>query len=346
MKRSIVLLIAICPLFVFSQYVLQEGFISLETNEKVHDNFTFKHLRIYPLIGGDQFQDAHQDIGIYTNLEEALEQKKVIITEKGGEVQQRAGFNNDELQEEDYSRQQIQNQQTFEADGEVNKLFVENVSQDTIYLMAGEVVKGGKQDRILASDMILPPESGKIELSVFCVEHGRWSYKSDASGFTEYYTVSANSVRGKAVKEKNQYEVWDAVELVVESQDAESGSGTLTALKDADDYNKSLEEYAEHFSNQLKQMDNCIGFVGVTGDRIIGCDIFATSELFKKQSNNLMDAYISEAISEGENIKIKDKEVLAYLNEFLSDESTQDEVVKTKGMQYKYNGRKLHLNTY
>ncbi len=141
-----------------------------------------------------------------------MEQEKVVITEKGGDVPRNAGLNVDELHDEEYSQNQIQNQQTNEADGEVNKLFVENVSNDTVYLMAGEVVKGGKQDRVLASDMVLPPNSDKVELPVFCVEHGRWSYKSDAFGFTEYYTVSANSVRGKAVKEKNQYEVWDAVE--------------------------------------------------------------------------------------------------------------------------------------
>ncbi len=93
-------------------------------------------------------------------------------------------------------------------------------------------------------------------------------------------------------------------------------------------------------------MDNCIGFVGVTGDKIIGCDIFATPSLFEKQSGNLLDAYISEAISEGESIKIKDTEVIAYLNEFLIDESTQEEVVNSKGMEYKFRGRKLHLNTY
>ncbi len=342
MKRSIVFLLLVIPFIAFSQYLLEEGFISLETNDKVHNNFTFKNLRIYPLIGGEHFREAHQDIGIYTNLEEALKQNKVVITEKGGEVQERAGFNNDELQVEE----QGQSRQSFEADGEVNELYVENVSQDTVYLMAGEVVKGGKQDRVLASDMILAPNSGKVELPVFCVEHGRWSYKSSDAGFSEYFTVSSNSVRGKAVKEKNQYEVWDAVAEVTEKQGAVSGSGTYTALEDADDYKIALEEYSEYFINQLKQMDNCIGFVGVTGNRIIGCDIFATPELFEKQSNNLLDAYITEAIAEGEKIKIKDKEILSYLNEFLSDESTQEDVVNSKGMQYKYRGRKLHLNTY
>ncbi len=53
----------------------------------------------------------------------------------------------------------------------MNKLFVENNSQDTIILLAGEVVKGGKQDRTLATDLILPPGKGKKDINVFCVEY-------------------------------------------------------------------------------------------------------------------------------------------------------------------------------
>lgn len=346
MKRLIIFLLLVLPFFAFPQYILKEGFISLETNERVHDNFTFKNLRIYPLIGGIDFQAAHSDVGQYTNLKEALENDKVIISEKGGDVGYSAGFNNDELLEESDNLEQIEIRQAFEQGGDVNELYIENVSQDTVYLMAGEVVKGGKQDRVLASDMILPPGEGKVELPVFCVEHGRWSYHSSPTGFNEYYSVSSNSIRGKAVNEKSQYEVWEAVEEVTQKQGATSGSGTYTALEDADVYKITLAEYAEYFINQLNQLDDCIGFVGVTGDRIIGCDIFATPEMFREQSNNLIDAYITEAISEGAGIHFKDQAVLIYLNEFLSDESTQEEVVNAKGMQYEYKGRKLHLNTY
>ncbi|MEZ5196523.1 MAG: DUF6569 family protein [Bacteroidales bacterium] len=346
MKRMIVLLLLAFPCFAFSQYILKEGYISLEANENVHRDFTFKNLRIYPLLGGNEFQAAYSDVGSFTNLQEALENEKVIISEKGGAVLQTAGYNNDELLDENYSIQQMESRQATEQDGDVNALYIENVSQDTVYLMAGEVVKGGKQDRVLASDRVLPPGSGKVELPVFCVEHGRWNYLSSPAGFSEYFSVSSNSVRGKAVKEKNQYEVWEAVAEVTDKQGAKSGSGTYTALQDAIDYTKSLEEYSNYFNQQLKQLDDCIGFVGVTGDRIIGCDIFATPGLFAKQCDNLLDAYITEAISEGEALSINDKDVFNYLNEFLSDEASQEEVVRAKGMEFKHKGRKLHVNTY
>ena len=59
----------------------------------------------------------------------------------------------------------------YKNQDDVNKLFVENNSQDTIILLAGEVVKGGKQDRTLATDLILPPGKGKKDIDVFCVEY-------------------------------------------------------------------------------------------------------------------------------------------------------------------------------
>jgi len=356
MKRSKILLtVLLIPFLSHSQYILQKGFISLESFEKVKTSFTYKHLRIYPLIGGENFQEAHRDIGQYTNLEEALNEGKVLITEKTDEVQEnnesdfidpQTRSDNIEFNREQQQTQNREYSQASDFGGEVNKLYIENTSGDTVYLMAGEVIKGGKQDRVLAQDMIIPPVSGKTELPVFCVEHHRWAYGSSDHSFKEYYAVSSNSIRGKAVKEKNQQDVWDAVEDITIKQGGESSTGTYAGLENSEDYNKTLKEYLDVFVNKLAAGDNFIGFVGVTSDRVIGCDIFATPELFGKQSKNLLNAYITEAITDGGEIKINDNEVMEYLNDFLTDETTQEEVVRNKGMQFEHRGRKLHLNTY
>jgi len=58
---------------------------------------------------------------------------------------------------------------------EVNRLVLVNNSKHPLILLAGEVVTGGKQDRVVAKDRIVPPESDPVDLSVFCVEHGRWT---------------------------------------------------------------------------------------------------------------------------------------------------------------------------
>ncbi len=154
-------------------------------------------------------------------------------------------INNDHL-----NIQQIQlNDDGGGASDEVNKLFIQNTGNDSIFIMAGEVVKGGKQDRVIAMDMVIPPHSEPIDLSVFCVEHGRWTYDgSDASdGFTGHANVANTSVRKAAVVSKNQSEVWSKVEEVTTANDAQTSTGTLNALEKDADYQKELKEYEAKF---------------------------------------------------------------------------------------------------
>src|ERR1700751_5396622 len=58
--------------------------------------------------------------------------------------------------------------------GSVNDLTVENVGDDEVFVQAGDIVKGGQQDRVLSVDLLLPPHSGEGSIAAFWVEHGRW----------------------------------------------------------------------------------------------------------------------------------------------------------------------------
>ncbi|NUN53862.1 MAG: hypothetical protein HUU06_13905, partial [Planctomycetaceae bacterium] len=59
-------------------------------------------------------------------------------------------------------------------EAEVNELTLENRSDRWLFLQAGDVVKGGKQDRVVGRDVALAPNSPPQGLDAFCVEHGRW----------------------------------------------------------------------------------------------------------------------------------------------------------------------------
>lgn len=359
--------------FSFSQYRIGAGFITMKSETSSDIAIAYKHLKIYPLIGGTEFQKAHKDIGKFTNLEQALKEEKVKIFEVGSEnlenneqirvnVVNEININPQTNQTEQIDLNETQNvdvqisqtnvpQQQMLSNqgigGQVNKLYIKNLSQDTIYLMAGEVIKGGKQDRILAQDMIIPPNADKIDLSVFCVENNRWSVSSGGkASFDQYYSVATNSVRKQASKSMSQQEVWAAVDKVISKNQAETSTKTYTALEDSKEYTEKLEDYSEYFFNAFKKVDNCIGFVGVTGDKIIGCDIFATVDLFEKQSKHLLNSYITEAITEGGEITVKDNEVKEYLADFLTDETSQDAVIDEKGVQFKHGNKKLHITTY
>ena len=75
---------------------------------------------------------------------------------------------------------------------EVNQLVLVNNSKRPLLLLAGEIVTGGKQDRVIGKDRIVPAESDPVDLSVFCVEPGRWVA---ANGKDEFSTAGHGARR-------------------------------------------------------------------------------------------------------------------------------------------------------
>ena len=98
--------------------------------------------------------------------------------------------------------------------GDVNNLAIENVSQEEVFVQSGDIVKGGQQDRVLALDLIVPPKSGRVPISSFCVEQGRWSGRGDESAraFSRSEKMLVSKDLKIAAKHKaSQEEVWDYV---------------------------------------------------------------------------------------------------------------------------------------
>ena len=102
---------------------------------------------------------------------------------------------------------------------QVNTLVLLNHSKRPLLLLAGEIVTGGKQDRIVASDRIVPADSDPVDLSVFCVEHGRWTESSATFGVTAKTPAQSfmvqPEVRQQAMVAKSQQQVWDSVSTAV-----------------------------------------------------------------------------------------------------------------------------------
>jgi hypothetical protein len=67
--------------------------------------------------------------------------------------------------------------------GRVNELQIENTGAEGVFIQAGDIVKGGKQDRVLTVSFLLPPQSGRVPIASFCVEQGRWSARGKEDQF-------------------------------------------------------------------------------------------------------------------------------------------------------------------
>jgi ARG/rhodanese/phosphatase superfamily protein len=296
----------------FAQY--NNANLKVELDFNTISALTYKNLRLYPVRANQTFVAGFSGLGQYTNLKDAIEKNKIVVSE-------------------------------VNQSGSVNTLYAENVSQDTIFLMAGEIVKGGKQDRVIAENKIIVPGE-KVNLSAFCVEQGRWSAGNSSGSFDGYAKVSSSDVRKTVIKDKNQYAVWGKVAEVTKENKAETSTGTYTALNDSKEYNEKIEQYLNQFKNKFDNENDVIGVIVVSGDKIIGSDLFATHDMFINAYGNLLYSYITEAITNGSEVNINSKTVEDYVTVLLDENNKQDDFIGLKGMDFKFRNKKLHLSTF
>lgn len=98
---------------------------------------------------------------------------------------------------------------------DVNELSIENISQhEEVLVQAGNIVKGGDQDRVLAVDLIIPVRSGKMPIAAFCVEEGRWQQRGQepsAQFNSSNDMVATRPLKMAAKQAKSQSGVWEEV---------------------------------------------------------------------------------------------------------------------------------------
>ena len=192
---------------------------------------------------------------------------------------------------------------------EVNRLVLYNNSSKPLLLLAGEIVTGGKQDRVIGSDRIIPPNTGPIDLSVFCVEPGRWVGQSAKFG-SMGVQMAQPSVRTPAMAERNQNQVWDNVRSSnarmassLSSVDAAAIAGTSSYAKvfESEPVRKMVAEYGGTESEQAILRDlrskGAVGVVVAVNGRILWADVFASTELLAKYWPKLMRSYVAEAMT-------------------------------------------------
>jgi hypothetical protein len=280
---------------------------------KVLDPIHHGNLTVFPVVAARNYPT-----GEFLTLDEGLRSGEVVVTEAGsvqGLVRRHGA--------------------PVRHDGaEVNRLVLVNNSKRPLLLLAGEVVSGGKQDRVIGKDRIVPAESDPIDLSVFCVEPGRWVATTDHFGASEalYSDGKAGgtggpahgappmalmvqpSVRAKAMAEKDQNQVWNEVnkqKAAMAEQVEVAGSPVAIQLEQTTSYAKvnenaevrkqvdsiarPIEQSYQSLIHQLRDR-NAVGVVVAVNGRIIWADVFASTDLLAKYWPKLVRSYASEAV--------------------------------------------------
>jgi hypothetical protein len=301
------------------------------TAYKVLDPIRHGNLTIFPVIGPKSYPTSE-----FLTLDEGLRSGEVVVTEAGsvqGLIRRRGA-------------------PSVRHDGaEVNRLVLVNNSKRPLLLLAGEIVTGGKQDRVIGKDRIIPAESDPVDLSVFCVEPGRWvatsenfrasaamyDTKSAVHGDLPMTMMAQPSVRGKAMGDKNQGEVWAEVK---KQQTAIGGALAATpsappaavaevgqtssyarlmeneeVKKQVDTVARPIEQNYQSLIRQLRDR-NAVGVVVAVNGRIIWADIFASTNLLEKYWPKLVRSYASEAVvTRAKDVDVSTSRAQSFLEE-------------------------------
>jgi hypothetical protein len=220
--------------------------LAKETSYKLSGPYVHHNLQIFLIHGPEQIK-AHK----YVTLTEAMEKKLVVVHETG----------------------------------QVSQLAIENKSKDVaVFIHSGDIVKGGRQDRVLSFDVIIPPSSGKVPLASFCVESGRWAPRGKEASAAEQQKLSYNLQRmtGKSDLDVRSGKSASSMQLTLENKE----------LK------QTAEEYNKKLSGIIDGKNDVVGFAFVINDEVNNADVYGTSYLFKALWPKLLKSAVVEAIAE------------------------------------------------
>lgn len=213
-----------------------------------------------------------------------------------------------------------------EVAGDVNRLMVLNTSGRPLYLMPGEVIYGGKQDRTIAEETIILASNKPQPIDVYCVEQGRWSgrlaaHSADAvmllsDGQIDEDTakkLAAEANRGKFVASAGnlskksrlavhagkgpeaQGEVWREVAGTIAAAEVEAPSGTFTANYATAEVVNQLKPYIEKLCEPVAEQKQVVGAIVAVNGKVESVDIFGSTPLFRKLWPKLLKSHALDA---------------------------------------------------
>lgn len=264
---------------------------SVSSNYRISGPYTHENLTIFLVHGNDQMPGKN-----FLTLQEALAQNKVRVYETKA----------------------------------VNELAIKNFSNQDVYVQAGDIVRGGEQDRMISIDFIVPPRSGRMPIAAFCVESGRWSKRGEEQA--AYFSSSENAAATKELKlaaksTQSQSAVWEKVSAAqaklsvnVQSVAASVVSPTSYELSvETTRVKETVASYVNALNSILRNKPDVIGFAFAINGHVNSADIYASHALFAKLWPKLLKATAVEAIAERDQTAKAEPVVDETIHAFLAD---------------------------
>ena len=246
---------------------------------EIYAPIRYRHLALFPV----RLRDGDTLRGNWLTMDEAMSRGVLAVREKGG--------------------------------GSVPVVIVQNRSRhETVFIMGGEVLAGGKQTRTVRQDVVLSPGQ-RVELRVFCVEAQRW--KGD-SRFNAGETLLPQSIQKALRKGADQEQVWSEVARNNRALAAETVTGSLEAALNSPSVKRRLGEVRARIVPETPK--DSVGFIFLSGRRAVGADFFGRADVARGLLPKLLDSYSVDCILQhgGEAVadeKAQESSALAFFDQ-------------------------------
>jgi hypothetical protein len=197
--------------------------------------------------------------------------------------------------------------------GHIKELTVANFGFDPVFIQAGDIVKGGRQDRVLSIDLVLPPRSGSISIAAFCVEGGRWNTRGaeDPTQFSNAKFCMPSheamfAMMSASPAPASQSRIWDSVSATQQSLsrslgrrvEAQRSPSSLSLTLENETLNAAVAEYVNALQVASEATADIAGFAVAINGKVRSAQIYSSNKLFRKMWSKLLAASATKAISE------------------------------------------------
>lgn len=231
--------------------------------------------------------------------------------------------------------------------GNVTELLIENHGPIDLFIHIGDLVRGGRQDRTIGVDFIVPSKSGRLPIPVFCVEQARWHRRGSESGavFSKPNHVASPKLRAKMSSSKSQSDVWEHVaaeqmklstNIGFNAQDHDSPSSLMLSYQKRE-MAEALADYEAAFEKALPA--EATGVLWAVNGRLDHADLYGNPALLAKVWTKLRVAAATEALAALSDpgagtvsVTMAEKDLLAWLeaNAADADERREDLPPRTR----------------
>lgn len=191
--------------------------------------------------------------------------------------------------------------------GIVGRLRVESLTALPLLLVQGELLRGAKQDRLLNASVLIGPRSER-EVSVSCVEQGRWAFgaREDfvSAGATAPWRLRSSAAlrssrprRQMGTHDADQSSVWSDVRHHLRMRQVHSGTeNLLDAIED--DRARQGDAFASIDAWQPEARE--VGAVFFVDGATTGMEVFCAPDAWAQAGRRILHGLCADAATRGD----------------------------------------------